>query len=110
MRSALSRGATCSLHSYLGLQALKVTKDRGDRGHPPLMLVFEQAILGLDIAFGFDLVPLCSVADIVNRHIVMLAPEICHGVEFPALPQHIQRCGLALPFSNHPVLHADIFA
>ena len=98
------------LHRRFGLKVLEIPEYRGDGDHPPITLVLEQAILRLDVAFDPDPVPLRGVAAIVHRHVVMLAPEIGHGVEFQAFPQHVDRCGLALPLGDHPVFHPDIFA
>ncbi len=69
----------------------------------------QQAILRRNVAVDGDLVPRLRMADIIDRHIVMLAPEKRHGVERLSLPEHVARGGLALAFSNHPMLDPDIF-
>ena len=63
-----------------------------------------------DIAVDGDLVPGLGMADIIDRHVVMLAPEKRHRVERLALPQHVACRGLALAFRHHPVLDPDILS
>jgi len=50
-----------------------------------------------------DLIPFFGMTDIIDRNVVVLAPEERYGVEAFALPEHIARCTLALPFGNNPV-------
>src|SRR5229473_1780006 len=59
---------------------------------------------------GFEryLVPPFGVTDIVDRHVVMLAPEERHRIENLALPQHIARGGLSLTLGHHPMLDPDV--
>src|SRR5258705_38277 len=73
-------------------------------------LVLQQTIFRRDVAVDGNLVPCLGVADIIDRHVVVLAPEKWHGVECLALPQHIARGGLALAFGHHPMLDPDILA
>src|ERR1700739_2072763 len=47
------------------------------------------------------------MSDVVDRHVVMLAPEEWHGIEALALAQHVERSDLALALGHHPVLDAD---
>src|SRR5437588_315242 len=51
-----------------------------------------------------------GMADIVDRHVVMLAPEERHGIEDFALAQHVARGGLALALRHHPMFDADVLA
>ena len=97
------------LHLHLGLQACEIAEYRSDGEHAPLAFVFQQAIFRLDIAVDRDLIPLLGVANIIDRHVVVLAPEERHRIEFLALPQHVERCGLSLALRDHPMFHADIF-
>ena len=50
------------------------------------------------------------MTDIVDRHVVVLAPEERHRVEALALPEHVARGGLALALGHHPVLDANVLA
>src|SRR6201995_4075731 len=97
-------GLPALLHRQLRLQAGDVTIDRGDRQHAALALVAQQAVPLHDVAVDIDLVPGLGVADIIDRHVVMLAPEERHRVERLARAQHVARRGLALAFRHHPML------
>src|SRR6516162_474619 len=50
------------------------------------------------------------MTNVVDRDVVVLAPEERHSVEFLALPQHIAGGGLPLTLSDHPMLDPDILA
>ena len=88
-----------------GLRGRDRSKRRRVRGP---CTVSQQAIPVRDVAFdGF--VPSLGMADIIDRHIVVLAPEEWYRVEDLSLSQHIARGGLALAFRHHPMLDADVF-
>src|SRR5689334_17694609 len=48
--------------------------------------------------------------DIVDRHVVMLAPKEGYSGKFFAVSDHIQCSGLPLTFGDDPVLHANVAA
>src|SRR4029077_3258209 len=73
----------------------------------PLALVAQQAVLGRDVAFDRDFVPTLGMTDIVDRDVVVLAPEERHRDERLAMAEHVARRGLALSFGDHPVLDAN---
>src|SRR3954462_11704762 len=50
------------------------------------------------------------MADVIDRHVVVLAPEKRYRVEALVQSQHVARRGLSLAFSNYPMLDADVFA
>src|SRR5262249_4204780 len=52
-------------------------------------------------------VPLLSVADVVDRHVVVLAPEERHGGEGRATSEHGEGGGLTLALGDDPVLHPN---
>src|SRR6476660_5611345 len=83
-------------HRELRLEACDVAIDGGNGAHAAVALVLQQAILAGDVAVDNDFVPLLGVADIIDRHIVMLAPEERYGMERLALTEHVARGGLAL--------------
>src|SRR6202040_3371433 len=72
--SALGR----ALHRDLRLQAGAVAIDRGNGEHAPAAAIAQQAIARRDVALDRDVVPRLGMADIVDRHVVMLAPEERH--------------------------------
>jgi len=47
------------------------------------------------------------MTDVVDRDVVVLAPEERHGVERLTLAEHVSCGDLALTLGNHPVLDAD---
>src|SRR5206468_11852976 len=95
------------LHRKLGLEACDVAIDRGDGEYAAVALVLQQAILSRDVAVDGDLVPFLGVADIVDRHVVVLAPEKRHRMERLALAKHVSRGGLALALGDHPTFDAN---
>src|SRR5579872_299375 len=99
--------STRLFHRDLGIETGDVAVDRGHREHAPAVLVEDQAVLRADIAVNGDFIPLFGVTDIIDRHVVMLAPEERHRVEHLALPEHIARRGLALPLRDHPMFDAN---
>src|SRR6202161_686470 len=102
-------GLPALLHREFRLQACDVALDRGYRQHTALALVARQAVPLHDVAVDIDLVPGFGVTDIIDRHVVMLAPEERHRIERLARAQHVARRGLALAFRHHPMLDPDIF-
>src|SRR2546429_7497763 len=87
----LSRAASgrSSLHRDFRLQACDIAIDRRDCKNAAAALVPHQAILAGDAALHADLVPPLGMADIIDGHVVMLAPEERHIVESLALSQHV---------------------
>src|SRR5262249_3616557 len=57
-----------------------------------------------------QLIPLLGMADIVDRHVVVLAPEERDGAEGLATSQHGERGGLTLPLGDNPMLHPNALA
>src|SRR6185503_19665829 len=98
------------LHCDFGLEAFEVTKDRGDGQHAPVAFHAQQAVLGSDIAVDGDLIPFRGMADIVDRNIIVLAPEEGHRAEFLPMPEHVDGRGLRLALRNHPMLDTDALA
>src|SRR5262249_28673963 len=77
----------------LGLDADVIAIDRGDREQASFALVADQAVPVRDAAVDRDLVKNLGVADIVDRHVIVLAPEERHRVERLVLSQHVARGG-----------------
>src|SRR5690348_12937501 len=57
-----------------------------------------------DIALDFDLLRPGSMADIADRHSILLGPEEWRRIERRLLPQHVRRRDLALPLGDRPML------
>src|SRR5262245_9880789 len=90
------------------MEILKVTIDRGEGQDAAFIAIFDETIPPLDAAVDPDLIPFFGVTDIIDRNVVVLAPEERYGVEALALPQHVARHGLALPLGDDPVLDPDV--
>jgi hypothetical protein len=50
------------------------------------------------------------MANIIDRHVVMLAPKKWHGIESLPLSQHIAGGGLTLAFGHNPMLDPDFLS
>src|SRR6185437_16239767 len=61
----------------------------------------------IEASIDVDRVPLLSMADVVETHIVVLTPEERHSVKLFAAAKNVLCCYLPLAFSNYPVLHAN---
>src|SRR5271157_1741533 len=72
---------SASFQAHLGFQVLDIPKDRGDGERASRASDAHQAVFGGDIAFDGEFVPSFGMADIVDRNIVVLAPEERNGVE-----------------------------
>src|SRR6267142_2696606 len=96
-----------AFHRCFGNQALDVAIDRGDREHPPLVLVAHHAVARSDVALDRQFVPTLGVADVVDRYVVVLAPEERHGIESLPRAEHVERGNLPLALRHHPVFDPD---
>ena len=94
----------------LGLQALDVTEDRGDRERASVQAEAEQAIRGVDVAVDGDIVPPLCMTYIVDWNVGVLAPEEGDGVEGSVEPEHVQRRDLSLALGDNPMLDASELA
>src|SRR5581483_11832956 len=104
---ALSSRPALQFHCFLGLQALAISKDRGDCQPLAGPTKGDGAIVVLEAAVDLDSVPTFGVSHVVDRDVVMLTPEKWHGVEAFSAAEHVARSGLALAFGDHPMLHAN---
>src|SRR6185437_15342797 len=105
--ASLSSGRGLPLQADLGLEALGVAKDRGDRERAPGAAHAHEPVLGPDIALDREVVPALGMADIVDRNVVVLTPEERDRIERLAPPEHVERRRLSLPFRHDPMLDAD---
>jgi hypothetical protein len=74
------------LHHNFGLKTLEVAKDRSDSCHASVPFEAEKAVFVHDIAVDLDLIPGFRVTDIIDRDVIVLAPEERHLGERRALP------------------------
>ena len=95
------------LHHEFGLKVFEVSKDRGDGGYTSLLLEAKKAILAHDVAVNCNLVPRFRMTDIIDRNVVVLAPEKWDGGERRAVTKRIESHRLPLSFGDDPVLNPD---
>src|SRR5271155_3970260 len=98
------------LEIHLGFEALSVAEDRGRGEGLSVSLVSKEAILLGDIALDRDLVPSLGMADVVDRDVVMLAPEEGSRRERRPVADHIERGDLALALRDNPMLDPNRLA
>src|SRR3954447_4118842 len=98
-----------AFHRPFLLEAVDVAVDRGDGEQPAVAAIAHHAIPRLDVTLDLECVPLLGMADIVDRKVVMLAPEERDIDEAFAPPQDIARDGLALALGNDPVFDPERF-
>src|SRR5581483_3932560 len=98
------------LHRALCRQALLAAEDRRDGERPAAFAIAQRHIVRARVAVLHNLVPAGGMADIIDRDVVMLAPEERHGPIGFAPAEHVAGGGLALPLGHHPMLDAHPFA
>src|SRR5262249_5253327 len=95
------------LHGALGLEALAIAEDTGHRAHATAIAIAHDGIASLEIPVDFDRVPALGVADVVDRDVIMLAPEEWHVGKGRAVARDRAGAGLALPLGDDPMLDPD---
>src|SRR5437660_6008087 len=88
-------------------QAWQVARDRRHGKRTIATLVADGAITCGQRAIDRDGVPMLRMTDVVDGHVVVLAPEERHSIERLTLAEDISCGDLALTFGDHPVLDAD---
>ena len=89
---------------------MTVAEDRGHRQHLAITTIAHQAVARFDVAFNVEIVPFLGMPDVIDRHVVVLAPEERNlGKPLP-LAEHVARRRLALALGDHLVLDPEILA
>src|SRR5437868_6950707 len=83
------------LHRRFRLEVFDVAEDRSNCQHFSIAAIAHEAISTLDVALDFELVPFLRVPDVVDGHVVMLAPEERHVAKPLPLSKHIPCSSLA---------------
>src|SRR5262249_19676075 len=97
-------------HCHLLLEVLHVAKDRGYSQYLAIAAIAHQAITCREAALDFETVPFISVPDVVNGHVVMLAPEERDAGKSLFQSEYVARRGLALTLRHNPMLDKEILA
>src|SRR5262249_8316418 len=106
MELVLSRGDRAALHLSFDLEALPIAEDRRHRQRASAQLVGHRAVGVLGLAIDLKAVPLRRVTDVVDGHVVVLAPEERDRIEALAAAEDVAGRGLALALGDDPVLDA----
>src|SRR6185437_5802805 len=96
-----------SLHRRFRLEALEVAINGSDGERAAVAHIAHDAVALGDVAVDCYLVPTFGVSDVVDRNVVVLAPEERDRIESLAATEHVERGGLAMPLGDDPVLDAD---
>ncbi len=99
-----------ALQAHLGFQALQVAEDRSDSERAPLALEAGEAVFVGDASLDREFVPPLRVTDVVDRDVVVLAPEERSGRESLAAAKHVERCNLSLALGDDPMFDPDRLA
>src|SRR5262245_13553336 len=94
----------------LDRKALAVARDRGERQRPAAQVVRHRAVARIEGAVDANGVPALGVTDVLDRDVVVLAPEERNGIEALAPAEDVARRDLALALGNDPVFDADLRA
>src|SRR4051812_11595797 len=97
--------ASVLLHLQLEPQALLVPEDRRERKCLAATDESHGDVTVIRLAIHLDGIPLLGVADIVDAHVVVRAPEEGHLDERFTGAEHVAGGTLAHALRYHPVLH-----
>src|SRR5207253_6313624 len=96
-----------ALHRRFDQQAFAIAVDGGDRLYAPALAVGHQAASRGDASDDLERIPPFGMADVVDGHVIVLAPEEGDRAIRLACAQHRLGRMLSLPFGDHPVLNPD---
>src|SRR5262249_33136787 len=99
-----------ALHCRFSSEAIDVAEDRGHREHLAVTTVAYQAVARFDVALDVEIVPRLGVPDVVDRHVVVLAPEERNLGKSLLLAENVARCRLTLPLGHDPMLDPQVLA
>src|SRR5262249_22193045 len=105
-----SRAGRDPLHRRLFLGIVDIAEGAGHRQHLPAVAIAHQAVPLVDTAFDVECIPLFRVSDVIDRNVIVLAPEEWNVGKPLPLSEHVARRGLALPFGHNPVLDPQTLA
>src|SRR6266446_3464990 len=111
LRPQLQQVALTSVfHRRLLPEIIDVAEDRGHREHLAVATIAHEAVACFDVAVDVEIVPALGMPDIVDRHVVVLAPEERNLGKSLPLAENVARRRLTLPLGNDPMLDPQILA
>src|SRR5678815_2299342 len=108
-RAVSARRRSRAFHSDLGVQARSVAADGRDRQRLSATAIFDRTVESLERTVDRQVVPAFGVADVVDRGVVVAAPEKRYRVELLAGAEHVAGSHLTLALGHHPVFDANAF-
>src|SRR5258707_11564354 len=111
LRPQLQQVALTSVfHRRLLPEIIDVAEDRGHREHLAVATIAHEAVACFDVALNVEVVPSLGMPDVVDRHIVVLAPEERNLGKSLPLAEDVARHRLTLPLGHDPMLDPQILA
>src|SRR5262249_50250417 len=109
-RSRTSRSNGNALHRCFFLEIFHVAEDRSNGQHLVAAAIAHQAVARWDVALDVEIGPFFTLPSVIDRNVVVLAPEERNMGKSLPLPEHVARRRLPLPLGHHPVLDPQILA
>src|SRR5687767_2032496 len=100
-RDGVERRQIAALERRFRLQAREIPADGHDRERPSVRHEAGRAAALRRISVEHDVVPPLGVPDILERYVVVIAPEERHGLEAFVLAEDVSRRGLPLRSEEH---------
>jgi len=97
-----------SLESFFRLQIFKIASNPRYRSDAVACLEFDRAIQRIQIAFETNRTPMFGMAGIVDRCVIVLAPEEVNNFERNLVAEDVFGHGLSLAFCDDPMFYADL--
>src|SRR5262249_22193973 len=85
-------------------------KERGGREYFGVATITQEAVACFDVALNVEIVPRLGMPDVVDRHVVMLAPEERNLGKALPLAENVARRRLTLPLGHDPMLDPQMLA
>src|SRR5262249_9899468 len=99
-----------ALHCRFFSEAIDIAEDRGHREHLAVVTIAYQAVARFDVALDVEIVPRLGMADVVDRHVVVLAPKERNLGKSLSLAENVARRRLTLPLGHDPMLDPQSLA
>src|ERR1700733_12186919 len=86
-----------AFHRDLRDETVEVAIDRGHGADFPALAIPNHAVASVNVALDVESVPIAGMSDVIDRDVVVLAPEEGHAVIAIAGAEHGAGSGLSLP-------------
>src|SRR5215471_8686224 len=96
-----------ALHRGFHHQAIGIAVDGSDREYLALAFISQCTVTSRDVTVDRQIVPGIGMAHVVDRDVIVLAPEKRYANELLPPAQHVDGGRLALTLSNDPMFDAN---